>query len=212
MSDLEDFELPSQKQATASLGNRVISNNSGSEDEHKQVGESAVDGADGFVNDVGVGLASGETEKKTLFQSFRYNAREISKSPRDLLVVYIAVFLDSLSYYMFSYALIMHLGLEVGLTDANSGLFYGLFGVCITLATLVLGFVMDKIGIRLSVCISSITALATRMGMAYAVLARSWLLTAIILFLGVGPSMALMGPALPVAIKRQVPRFIFDVC
>jgi predicted MFS family arabinose efflux permease len=201
MSDLEDFDLPSQKQAKDAFkgggGEQVVSS---SEEEQTRL----EDQKPGVTND---------EEKKSLFQLFRYNAREISKSPRDLLVVYIAVFLDALSYYMFSYALIMHLGLEVGLTDANSGLFYGLFGVCITLATLVLGFVMDKIGIRLSVCISSITALATRMGMAYAVLARSWLLTAIILFLGVGPSMALMGPALPVAIKRQVHLcHFFDVC
>lgn len=142
-------------------------------------------------------------DKKTgLVAQFRENVRELVKSPRDLLVVYIAVFLDSLSYYAFSYALMVHLSLEVGLTDANSGLFYGLFGVCISLSTLVLGFVMDKIGIRLSVCLSAILGLATRIGMAYAVLAQSPLLTSIILFVGVSPSMALMGPALPTAIKR----------
>lgn len=137
-----------------------------------------------------------------LVSQFRANVRELVKSPRDLLVVYIAVFLDSLSYYAFSYALMVHLSQEVGLTDSKSGLFYGLFGVCISLSTLVLGFVMDKIGIRLSVCLSAILGLATRIGMAYAVLAQSPLLTSIILFVGVSPSMALMGPALPTAIKR----------
>lgn len=123
-------------------------------------------------------------------------------SPRDLLVAYVVAFLDSLSYYAFSYALMVHLSLEVGLTDSRSGLFYGLFGVCISLSTLVLGFVMDKIGIKLSVCLSAVLGLITRVGMAYAVLAKSPLLTSLILFIGVSPSLALMAPAIPTAIKR----------
>lgn len=134
--------------------------------------------------------------------TFRDNVKEIQKSPRDLLVLYSIAFLDSLSYYAFSYALIMHLGKEVGLPDESAGLFYGIFGVCITIATLVLGFVVDMLGLRLSMCFSAAAGLVTRLGMSYAVLAHSSKLTALILFFGVGPSIALMGPVIPTAVKR----------
>lgn len=49
--------------------------------------------------------------------SLMADAKELGKSPRYLVAVYVIAFLDSLSYYAFSYALIMHLGTEVGVVS-----------------------------------------------------------------------------------------------
>lgn len=134
--------------------------------------------------------------------AFMVNVREMRNSPRDLVVLYSIAFLDALAYYVFSYALMMHLGREVGLSDEKSGLFYGIFGVCISISTLVTGFLMDSIGIRWAICLSAALGLVSRLAMAYANLANSVRFTAVILFVAVSPSMALMGPAIPVAFKR----------
>jgi MFS family permease len=116
--------------------------------------------------------------------------------------MYAVSFFDSLSYYAFSYALILHLGLEVGLPDSVAGIFYGLFGVSISIATLILGFAADILGIRSSICISAAIGFVSRLGMAYAVLGRSAWLSACFLFILIGPSIALIGPPIPTAIKR----------
>jgi MFS family permease len=96
----------------------------------------------------------------------------------------------------------MHLGLEVGLPDAVAGIFYGLFGISISIATLILGFAADVLGPRNSICISAVIGFISRLGMAYAVLGRSAWLSASFLFILVGPSIALIGPPIPTAIKR----------
>lgn len=137
-------------------------------------------------------------EKSSLFDSFR----ELRRSPYCLWAIYIISFLDALAYYAFSYALIMHLGLEVGLPDSLAGLFYGIFGVCISAASIVLGFVADSIGIRASICLSAAVGFLARLAMAYAVLGQSVSLSAVALFIFIAPSIALMGPAIPTAIKR----------
>jgi len=77
------------------------------------------------------------------FDDFISSFRAMRKSPRHLAYAYAIGFIDALSYYVFSYALIMHLGEEVGLPDSSAGLFYGLFGVCITAASVLGGVLAD---------------------------------------------------------------------
>jgi dipeptide/tripeptide permease len=96
------------------------------------------------------------------FDVFVDNFDGLKQSPRFLWIMYLISFLDSLSYYAFSYALIMHLGVEVGLPDSVAGIFYGLFGICISIATLILGFAADIWGIRNSICISAVVGFVAR--------------------------------------------------
>lgn len=123
-------------------------------------------------------------------------------SPRYLLVLYVISFLDSVSYYAFSYALIMHLAAEVGLPDAWAGLFYGIFGVCISISSFFLGFAADWLGVRNSICVATSIGFVGRLAMAYAVLGRSAWLSTLLLCAVVGPCIALLGPPIPTAIKR----------
>ena len=134
----------------------------------------------------------------TCFSKFR----TLRQSPRDLVIIYLITFVDSLAYFSFSYALILHLGHDVGLSDEMAGIFYGLFGLSISIATLIMGFVVDRIRIKKSIMIAATLGLVARMGMAYVVLTGSSALTGIFLFGPVSMSVAIMTPAIPIAVKR----------
>jgi len=128
--------------------------------------------------------------------------RALGQSSRSLVVIYVISFIDSFAYFAFSYALIIHLGKEVGLPDSMAGLFYGIFGVCISVAGVPLGFAVDWMGVRNAICASAASEFITRLALAYAVLGRAPWLSTLILCAGIGPGVALMNPTVPIAIKR----------
>lgn len=119
-----------------------------------------------------------------------------------IIVLYVIAFLDSFAYYAFTYSLVQHLGLELGLSDQMSYWFYGIFGISISLSSLVFGFFIDALGPRASICISATVSFVARMALAYAVLFNAVWLTGIILFGLVAPSIALISPPVPIAVKR----------
>lgn len=141
-------------------------------------------------------------QRLNCLDDFVQRFKGLRQSPRYLIVIYVISFVDSVAYYAFSYALIMHLASEVGLADAWAGLFYALFGVCISVASLGLGFMADWLGVRNSICVASSIGFAGRLAMAYAVLGRSAWLSTLLLCAVVGPCIALLGPPIPTAIKR----------
>jgi MFS family permease len=140
--------------------------------------------------------------RPTCLDDFLGHFRALGQSPRSLVVVLVISFIDSFAYFAFSYALIIHLGREVGLPDSMAGLFYGIFGVCISVSGVFLGFAVDWLGVRNSICAASAAGFVTRLAMAYAVLGRSKWLSTLILCAGVGPCIALMLPPIPIALKR----------
>lgn len=148
------------------------------------------------------GASSARSSHPGCLDDYLGKFQRLKRSPNCLIAIYIVTFVDSLAYYAFSYALIMHLGMEVGLPDSLSGIFYGIFGICISISSLVLGFLADYMGIRNSICISSAIGFLARLSMAYAVLGRATWLSALLLFGLVAPSIALIGPPIPTAIKR----------
>lgn len=92
-----------------------------------------------------------------------------------------------------------------------AGLMYGIFGISISVASLISGFMADLLGTRTSICISSAIGFSSRVAMAYAVLGQeAWLSIVILLFL-VAPSIALMGPPIPTAIKRYTTKRTLNI-
>ena len=140
--------------------------------------------------------------RPTCLDDFLASFRDLGQSSRSLVIVYLISFIDSFAYYAFSYALIIHLGKEVGLPDSMAGLFYGIFGVCISVSGVPLGFAVDWLGVRNSICAASAAGFLTRLAMGYAVLGRSGWLSTLILCAGVAPCIALMYPTIPIAVKR----------
>ena len=112
----------------------------------------------------------GRCGRPTCLDDFLARFRSLGQSSRSLVVVYLISFIDSFAYYAFSYALIIHLGKEVGLPDELAGLFYGIFGVCISVSGVFLGFAVDWLGIRNSICSASAVGFVARLAMAYVVI------------------------------------------
>lgn len=135
-----------------------------------------------------------------LMMSFRHLFLKPIRTP--IIVLYVIAFLDSFAYYAFTYSLMQHLGLELGLSDKMSFWFYGIFGTSIALCGLLFGVFIDRLGPRVSICISAAVSFAARLALAYAVLFEAAWLTGVILFGAVAPSMALMGPPVYIGLKR----------
>jgi MFS family permease len=135
-----------------------------------------------------------------LIMSFRHLFLKPIRKP--IIVLYVIAFVDSFSYYAFTYSLVQHLGLELGLSDQTSYWFYGIFGISISLSSLIFGFFIDRLGPRASICISATVSFVARMALAYSVLFNAVWLTGVILFGLVAPSIALISPPVPIALKR----------
>jgi|WetSurMetagenome_2_1015567.scaffolds.fasta_scaffold00597_6 hypothetical protein len=140
--------------------------------------------------------------RPTCLDDFLNRFRDMAHTSRALAVVYLISFIDSFAYYAFSYALIIHLGSEVGLSDSTAGLFYGIFGMCISIAGVPLGFAVDWLGVRNSICGASALGFIARLAMAYAVLLRTGWVSTLTLCVGVAPCIAWMYPTIPIAIKN----------
>ena len=145
-----------------------------------------------------------ETHLPNMFERLVLSFRHLFLKPirTSIIVVYIIAFLDSFAYYAFTYSLIQHLGLELGLSDKMSYWFYGIFGISMSVWSLVFGFFIDRLGARASISISAAASFVGRLGLAYAVLFEAVWLTGILLFGVVAPSIALISPPVPIALKR----------
>ena len=149
--------------------------------------------------------------RPTCLDDFLGRFRDLGQSSRSLVIIYVISFIDSFAYFAFSYALIIHLGKEVGFPDSMAGVFYGIFGVCISVAGVPLGFAVDWLGVRNSICASSGLEFVARLALAYAVIGQSQWLSALILCAGIAPGVALMNPTIPIAIKRYTTTKTMDM-
>ncbi len=97
-------------------------------------------------------------EKVPFFQRFAV----LKGAPRELWIVYGLKFLESYAYFSMSYVLVMYLSKEFGFTDVEAGWAYGLFGMLISVYGLLIGFVIDNLGVRKSMILGSVILLASR--------------------------------------------------
>jgi len=70
--------------------------------------------------------------EKEILSSKIENFKSIKLAPRDLWIFYIICFLDSLSYFIFSYILMLYLIETLEFTDNFSGVIYGIYGAFIS--------------------------------------------------------------------------------
>ena len=92
--------------------------------------------------------------------------RALIESPRELFVVYVIKFLTSYSYFVTSLILTVFLSEEFGLSDSTAGFHYGLFGTLITIYGFFMGFVIDNLGVRLSLLMGGTLMLVARVVLA----------------------------------------------
>lgn len=94
------------------------------------------------------------------------SCQKMRGAPRELWVVFLLKFIESYGYFSMSLILTIYLSREFGLTDVQAGIVYGLFGAMCSASGFVIGFVIDNIGVRLSLILGFSLLLISRITMA----------------------------------------------
>ncbi len=100
------------------------------------------------------------------FSTFIDSFRVLKGAPRELWIVYLLKLLESYAYFSMSYVLVIYLSREFGYTDIQAGWAYGIFGTLISVYGLFVGFVIDNLGVKLSLVLGSVLLLISRFVMA----------------------------------------------
>lgn len=123
----------------------------------------------------------------------------LAGAPKDLWLLYLLKYLESYSYFALSYILILFLSDEFNLTDEKAGLVYGLHGMLISIYGLLMGSVIDTIGVKWSVTCGLFLLFITRCAL---VLTRSVHCLCLLLFFFMPLGSSLAVPVLQIGIKR----------
>ena len=103
---------------------------------------------------------SGIWEK--LWEAVVLPLRLLRKAPRELWLVYVLKALDSYGYFALSQVFTLMLTDEFGIDDLHAGTYYGMWGTAITCWGISTGFLIDLLGVRMSLVSSYLLQIASR--------------------------------------------------
>jgi MFS family permease len=109
-------------------------------------------------------VAENDTKKTTLLEDIK----ALGDSPRELLIIYLAKFLESVSYFSMIVMVTLWLSQDFGFSDVRAGWWAGTFSLVVTVLTFFVGFVADSIGFRGTLTIAFATSMIARAVMSYA--------------------------------------------
>lgn len=134
-----------------------------------------------------------------LWSQAKHNASLIRTAPRELWVIFMLKFFASYSYFSLGLVLTVFLSQEFNMSDMNAGWTYGLFGVTSSFYGIICGWVIDFLGIRLSLLVGATISFFSRALIAL----TSSRVIALIFLIGVLPFGEALGiPIMTIAIKR----------
>eukprot|EP00741_Cyanophora_paradoxa_P001124 tig00000459_g1084.t1 len=99
-------------------------------------------------------------------REFREQASTLKSAPRELWLTYFLKFLESYAYFAVSYIFVIYLSDEFGFSDAEASWIYGLFGTIYALASMLMGSVVDNLGVRRSLIVGGIVLTLSRLALA----------------------------------------------
>ena len=119
--------------------------------------------------------------------------------PKEVWLMYAIKYLESYSYFILAYSLVLFLSSEFGFGDEQAGWAYGLFGMLVTVYGFGIGVVIDYFGLRNSLLLGLTTLIISRL-----VLACTNSLTVLTACLGIGMpvGLAMTLPLLQIGIRR----------
>lgn len=125
---------------------------------------------------------------------------ELKSSPKQLYIIFILKFLESYSYFAIIYTLIIFLSDEFKYSDEQAGWSYGLFGMCTSVYGFIFGgFLIDNLGVRLSLCLGCSILLVGRLLLAVCSL-HIHILLILYTILPIGTCLGI--PVMQIAIRR----------
>ena len=72
----------------------------------------------------------------------------LSTAPRELWILFLLKLLESFAHFSLSYVLVLYLSEEFGYSDQSAGWVYGFFGMLISIYGVLVGFLIDRLGVR----------------------------------------------------------------
>lgn len=119
--------------------------------------------------------------------------------PNAVWILFGIKFLESFSFFVLSYGLVIFLSGDFGLSDSQASWAYGIYGTLVSVYGLAMGVVIDSLGVRQSLLVGLTILIASRL-----VMATTTSLLVLLVMLGtllpVGAAMTL--PLLQIGIKR----------
>jgi dipeptide/tripeptide permease len=98
----------------------------------------------------------------------REDLAELLTAPRELWLIYLAKYLESLAYFSMTKMLVLWLSKDFGFSDMQAGWWVALFSSIVTLLTVAVGFVGDAWGFRRVLIVAFASAIGARALMALA--------------------------------------------
>lgn len=123
----------------------------------------------------------------------------MARAPRELWIIFALKFLSSYAYFAFALVLTMFLTQEFGMSDSAAGWAYGMYGVMSTIFGFVCGWVIDYMGVRVSLLVGAVVGAIARFVLTFT---RSRRTAQIMLYTALPFSECLGIPIMTIGIKR----------
>ena len=136
---------------------------------------------------------------QVIFQNLLDGVRSMKGVSHIFWMLMVLKFLESFTYFALSQILVIFLHSELGCTDIEAGFVYGIWGVCITLFSLILSCVNDSLGVRRALMVGFVCEVIGNISLA---LARTKVVAFTLLFsiLPIGSCLGI--PMLTIGVKR----------
>jgi dipeptide/tripeptide permease len=123
----------------------------------------------------------------------------IRGSPRELYLAYILKFLEAYAYFSLSIIFTLFLSEDFGFSDIEAGILYGTWGALISVYGLVVGVLVDNLGVAKSLKVGFVISLVARLGIFFTT-SRAWLIFHLCVTLPMGNFFGI--PVLATGIRR----------
>jgi MFS family permease len=119
--------------------------------------------------------------------------------PKEVWLIYAVKFLESYSFFILAYSLVLYLSDEFGFGDEQAAWAYGIYGTLVSIYGLAVGVVIDSLGVRMSLMVGLGVLIVSRIVLATT---RSPLVIVLALGSTLPLGAALTLPVLQIGIKR----------
>ncbi len=147
-------------------------------------------GSTGAIGRIGEGLLRAARD-------YRLGLLHLASCPREIWIAYIIKILESLCYFSSVLVLMIFLTQEMGLSDVQAGIIFGIFSASMSFFMLFVGFIADSLGIKRALLVGLVIALTGRVAITFTT--NPWFIYPGLFVLSVG--FAYMIPLIAAAVK-----------
>jgi dipeptide/tripeptide permease len=126
-------------------------------------------------------------------------ARGLRGSPRELFILFFSKIIEYSAYSAMNLTFVLYLSADCGLGDIAAGSYIGVFSTGITLATMLVGAVVDAVGVKKTLVFGAGVLVVSRLALPFC---RNVYLATLVGFFPLAIGIAILLPVLSVGIKR----------